>query len=538
MKIALAQINVTVGQPAANRDKIIEQISLATNQDADIVVFGEMTITGTPIYDLPQSETFMENTLFELSEIAEYTKDIDVLIGSPMMIENEVFNSVIHISNCEISGEFYKAMVLSRDEMGYVSGVESECFEAEVPLENIINVNGENILVAIGDDIDFIEELECIAPRSRDNIIAVIHLEAARYYHGIANEKVSARQKTAQTIRKPIVSVNNVGGAADIVYYGSSTVINGRGDLVMRLPAFEEKLDYIDLDEITDFKPLKNSKLSNHEKTNEVFKALTLGVKDYFYKRGFKKAVIGLSGGIDSAIVLTVAVEALGAENVHSLLMPSAFSSDHSVKDAVKLAENLNVKYDIINITSSYETMLGALTPLFGDLPFSVAEENLQSRIRGTLLMAYSNKFGNIVLNTSNKCEIAMGYGTLYGDTNGALSILGDLYKGEIYDLARFINSEKEIIPQNIIDKEPSAELRPGQKDSDSLPDYAVLDKILYMLIENCETSETVIAEGYERTTVEKIMRLLSQNEYKRRQLPPILRLSSITLGVNRVMNF
>lgn len=538
MKIALAQINVTVGQPAANRDKIIEQISLATNQDADIVVFGEMTIAGTPIYDLPQSETFMDNVLFELSEIAEYTKDIDVLIGSPMMIEDEVFNSVIHISNCEIAGEFYKAMVLSRDEMGYISGVESECFEAEVPLENIITVNGENILVAIGDDVDFIEELECIAPRSRDNIIAVIHLEAARYYHNVANDKITARQKIAQIIKKPIVSVNNVGGAADIVYYGGSTVINGRGDLIMRLPAFEESLDYIDLDDIIDFKPLKNSVLSGREKTTETFKALTLGVRDYFGKRGFKKAVIGLSGGIDSAVVLAVAVEALGAENVHSLLMPSAFSSSHSVSDAVKLADNLNVKYDIVNIDNSYQTMIGALSPLFGALPFSVAEENIQSRIRGTLLMAYSNKFGNIVLNTSNKCEIAMGYGTLYGDTNGALSILGDLYKGEIYDLARYINSKKEIIPQNIIDKAPSAELRPGQKDSDSLPDYAVLDKILYMMIEECENSETIIAEGYERAVVEKVMRLLNQNEYKRRQLPPILRLSMITLGINRVMNF
>lgn len=537
MKIAIAQVNIIAGQPDRNREKIIEQISLAYTQNADIVVFGEMTISGTPIYDLPQTENFIDNTMLELSEIAEYTKNIDVLIGTPTIIDGELFNSVVHIQHCEIAAEFNKAMILSRDEQGYISGIESEFFDAETPLENIIEVNGEKLLVAIGDDIDFIDELECFAPRSRNGVSAVVHMEATRYSHGVGYEKTAARQNTAKTIRKPILSANLVGGNADLVFYGGSSVVNAEGDLILQLPAFKEDMAVVDLEYLFEYKPIKNKKLSPKGKSRETFEALTLAVSDYIHKRGFKKVALGLSGGIDSAVVLAVAVNALGAENVEVLMMPSQFSSDHSVSDAVKLAENYDVKYHIIPIEQSYNTLLEAMKPLFGDMPFSVAEENMQSRLRGLMIMALSNKFGHIVLNTSNKCEIAMGYGTLYGDTNGALSILGDLYKGEIYDLARLVNAESEIIPQNIIDKAPSAELRPNQKDSDSLPEYDVLDKVLYMMIEECKSTEEIIAAGFDKECVQKIARSLAANEYKRRQLPPVVRLSAITLGVNRKMN-
>lgn len=537
MKIAIAQVNIIAGQPDRNREKIIEQISLAYTQNADIVVFGEMTISGTPVYDLPQTENFIDNAMLELSEIAEYTKNIDVLIGTPTIIDGELFNSVVHIQHCEIAAEFNKAMILSRDEQGYVSGIESEFFDAEKPLENIIEVNGEKLLVAIGDDIDFIEELECFAPRSRDGITAVVHLEATRYSHGVGYEKCTARQKTAKAIRKPILSANLVGGNADIVFYGGSTVVSADGELILQLPAFKEDMAVVDLEYLFEYKPIKNKKLSPKGKSRETFDTLTLAVSDYIYKRGFKKVALGLSGGIDSAVVLAVAVNALGAENVEVLMMPSQFSSDHSVSDAVKLAENYGVKYHIIPIEPSYNALYESIKPLFGDMPFSVAEENIQSRLRGVIVMALSNKFGHIVLNTSNKCEIAMGYGTLYGDTNGALSILGDLYKGEIYDLARLVNAESEIIPQSIIDKAPSAELRPNQKDSDSLPEYDLLDKVLYMMIEECKSTEEIVAEGFDKECVRKIALSLAANEYKRRQLPPVVRLSVITLGVNRKMN-
>lgn len=537
MKVALAQINIIAGEPAKNREKIIEQISLAYTQNADIIVFGEMTIAGTPIYDLPLSENFIDKTMFELSEIAEYTKNIDVLIGAPTIIEGELFNSVIHIQHCEIAAEFNKAMIVSRDEMGYVSGVESEYFDAEIPLENIIEVNGEKLLVAIGDDIDFIEELDCLNTRSKTRIAAVVHLEATRYYHGVGYEKVAARQKVAKTIHKPILSANIIGGTADIVYYGGSTVVNENGELILQLPAFNEDMAVVDTEFLFEYNPIKNKKLSPKGKSRETFEALTLAVRDYVIKRGFKKVALGLSGGIDSAVVMAVAVNAIGAENVEVLIMPSQYSSDHSVSDAVKLADNYAVKYHIVNIEKSYNTILETLSPLFGDTSFSVAEENVQSRLRGVMLMALSNKFGHIVLNTSNKCEIAMGYGTLYGDTNGALSILGDLYKGEIYDLARYINEGGEVIPQNIIDKAPSAELRPNQKDSDTLPEYDVLDKILYKIIEECKSSEEIIAEGFDSQTVRNVCRTLTLTEHKRRQLPPVVRLSTITLGVNRIMN-
>lgn len=537
MKIALAQLNIVAGDLARNREKIIEQISLAYTQNADIVVFGEMTISGTPIYDLPHTEKFIDNTMLELSEIAEYTKNIDVLIGTPTIIDGELFNSVVHIQHCEIAAEFNKAMIVSRDEMGYISGVESEFFDAENPLENIIDVNGEKLLVAIGDDIDFIEELECLAPRSRPHIQAVVHMEAARYYHGVGYEKVAARQKCAKAINKPIFSVNLVGGTADIVYYGGSSVVDSRGELILQLPAFNEDMAVVDTEYLFEYKSIKNKKLTPKGKSRETFEALTLAVRDYITKRGFKKIALGLSGGIDSAIVLAIAVKALGAENVDALLMPSQYSSDHSVSDAVKLANNFGVKHHIVSIENCFNTLIDSMSPVFGDMPFSVAEENMQSRLRGVMLMALSNKLGHIVLNTSNKCEIAMGYGTLYGDTNGAISILGDLYKGEIYDLARFINEEQELIPQNIIDKAPSAELRPNQKDSDFLPEYEILDKILYKVIEECKSSEDIIKEGFKKEEVEKVIRLLSVNEHKRRQLPPVVRLSTITLGVNRIMN-
>lgn len=536
MKIAIAQVNIIAGQPARNREKIIEQISLAYTQNADIVVFGEMSITGTPLYDLPQTENFIDNTMLELSEIAEYTKNIDVLIGTPTIIDGELFNSIVHIQHCEIATEFNKAMILSRDEMGYVSGVESEFFDSENPLENIIEVNGEKLLVAIGDDIDFIEELDCFAPRSRAGISAVVHMEAARYCHGVGYDKTSARQKTAKLIRKPILSSNIVGGNADIVYYGGSTVVDANGELILQLATFKEDMAVVDLEFLFEYKPIKNKKLTPKGKSRETFDALSLAVKDYITKRGFKKVALGLSGGIDSAVVLAIAVNALGSENVEVLIMPSQYSSDHSVNDAMKLADNYGVKYHIVNIEKSYNILLETMSPLFGDLPFSVAEENIQSRLRGVMLMAFSNKFGHIVLNTSNKCEIAMGYGTLYGDTNGALSILGDLYKGEIYDLARYVNSETELIPQNIIDKAPSAELRPNQKDSDSLPEYDVLDKILYKIIEECKSTDEIVAEGFNKEEVVKTQQRLAANEHKRRQLPPVVRLATITLGVNRKM--
>lgn len=274
--------------------------------------------------------------------------------------------------------------------------------------------------------------------------------------------------------------------------------------------------------------------LTEPKNIQEIHDALILGIRDYFRKMGFKKATLGASGGVDSAVVQALAVEALGKENVHVLLMPSQFSSDHSVSDAEQLCINLGNRYDILPIKDVYDSFLQTLHPLFKDLPFNVAEENIQSRSRGNLLMGVANKFGYILLNTSNKSELATGYGTLYGDMAGGLSVLGDVYKMQVYALGRYINKDKEIIPGNILIKEPSAELRPNQKDSDSLPDYSVLDRVLYQYIELRQGPKEIIAQGYDAKLVARILKLVNTNEYKRNQFCPIIRVSSKAFGVGR----
>jgi NAD+ synthase (glutamine-hydrolysing) len=315
-------------------------------------------------------------------------------------------------------------------------------------------------------------------------------------------------------------------------------VINAKGEIIHELNYFEEDFQVFDSDDLNlNFKdrPVKNYP-AKHIKTGLIHDALVMGVKNYFQKLGFSKAILGLSGGIDSAITLALAVKALGAENVLSVLMPSQFSSQHSVDDSLELAKNLRSPHKTITIEDIYASFEGNLSQHFQGLPFGIAEENLQARIRGVLLMALSNKFGYILLNTSNKSEAAVGYGTLYGDMNGGLSVLGDVYKTEVFDLARYINLNGPVIPENIITKPPSAELRPDQKDSDSLPDYVILDEILYQYIENRKGPKELINMGFDAGIVKKIIRLVNINEYKRYQTAPILRVSPKAFGMGRRM--
>ena len=281
-------------------------------------------------------------------------------------------------------------------------------------------------------------------------------------------------------------------------------------------------------------KELNPVKLMPELNIDQVYKALVLGIKDYFNKMGFKRAILGSSGGIDSAVTLAIACDALGKENVHAILMPSPYSTEHSVDDAVQLSKNLNNPYDIIPIKEVYETFLSTLKPIFKDLPFSLAEENIQSRSRGNILMAIANKIGYVLLNTSNKSELATGYGTLYGDMAGGLGVLGDCYKMQVYALANYINRNNEIIPQNIIDKAPSAELRPDQKDSDSLPDYAILDQILYQYIEKRADPSAIKSLGFDEALVDRTLKMVNNNEYKRNQFCPIIRISPKAFGVGR----
>ncbi|HEU4606796.1 MAG TPA: NAD+ synthase, partial [Chitinophagaceae bacterium] len=355
----------------------------------------------------------------------------------------------------------------------------------------------------------------------------------------------------------PMVYCNTVGSQTEIVFDGGSLVMDAKGRLVKELAYFKEDFTIVDMEAIakqaaegevqqakTLDKDMRVSRINDPEKIiaylcddrniAQIEEALVLGIKDYFSKMGFSKAILGSSGGIDSAVTLALACKALGPDNVRAILMPSPYSTEHSVNDAVELSKLLGNPYDIVPIKNIYECFLSTLQPLFENRPFSVAEENIQSRTRGNILMALANKFGYVLLNTSNKSELATGYGTLYGDMAGGLSVLGDLYKMQVYALARHLNREKICIPQNILEKAPSAELRPGQKDSDSLPDYAILDKVLYQYIERRQGPREIIAMGIDETLVRRILKLVNTNEYKRNQFCPIIRVSSKAFGVGR----
>jgi len=314
--------------------------------------------------------------------------------------------------------------------------------------------------------------------------------------------------------------VNHAGAQTELIFDGGSIIMSPNGKIYEELPYFEECIRTYDLEDVM---AGAVERAQPKDKMRLIHDAIVLGIKDYFGKLGFKKAILGLSGGIDSAVTAALAVRALGKENVRVVLMPSQFSSDHSVNDARELAENFGIQYDIVPIKTAYDAFMEMLSKQFEGLPFNITEENLQARSRGVILMAMSNKFGNIVLNTSNKSEAAVGYGTLYGDMCGGLSVIGDVYKTEVFELARYINKDGEVIPENTITKPPSAELRPNQKDSDSLPDYGILDEVLYQYIEKRQGPQDIIEMGFDEQLVRRVCRLVNINEFKRHQTAPVI---------------
>jgi NAD+ synthase (glutamine-hydrolysing) len=375
----------------------------------------------------------------------------------------------------------------------------------------------------------------------------MLNLSASPFDYTHDEDRKSVIKANVLKYKIPMFYCNAVGSQTEIVFDGASLIFDKEANLCKALPLFEESLESVILNDdgtiatsivepasrVPD-KELNPATLEPELNIVQVYDALILGIKDYFSKMGFSKAILGSSGGIDSAVVLALACDALGKENVRAILMPSPYSTEHSVNDAVSLSKNLGNPYDIVRINDVYESFLKTLDPLFNGLPFSLAEENIQSRSRGNLLMAISNKLGYILLNTSNKSELATGYGTLYGDMAGGLGVLGDCYKLQVYALARYINKDKEIIPVNIIEKAPSAELRPNQKDSDSLPDYLVLDQILYQYIEKRQGPAEIKALGYGEALVDRTLKMVNNNEYKRNQFCPIIRISPKAFGVGR----
>ena len=375
----------------------------------------------------------------------------------------------------------------------------------------------------------------------------MINISASPFDYTHDEDRKAIVKANVLKYKLPMFYCNAVGSQTEIVFDGASLVFDKYGNLCKKLPLFKEAIESVILnDDGTIDAPILETadRIPDHDlnpptldeflNIQQIHDALVTGIKDYFSKMGFTKAILGSSGGIDSAVTLALACEALGAANVRAILMPSPYSTEHSVDDAVQLSKNLSNPYDIIRINEIYESFLTTLKPIFGDLPFSLAEENMQSRTRGNLLMAVSNKFGYILLNTSNKSELATGYGTLYGDMAGGLGVLGDCYKLQVYALANYINREKEIIPSNIIHKAPSAELRPNQKDSDSLPDYSILDKILYQYIERRMGPGEIKDMGFDAAIVDRTLKLVNTNEYKRNQFCPIIRVSPKAFGVGR----
>ncbi|MEI2710553.1 MAG: NAD+ synthase [Chitinophagaceae bacterium] len=550
MKIFLAQQNYHIGNFEYNTNKIIEAIEIAKAQQADLIVFSEMCICGYPARDFVEFNDFINKCYAAINVIKQHATTIGVLIGSPArnpIVEGkDLFNAAFFLYEGEVKAEIHKTLLPTYDVFD-----EYRYFEPAYNWQTVL-FKGKKLAITICEDIWNLGDNPLYRVCPMDELMkqepdVMLNLSASPFDYTHDEDRKATIKANVLKYKIPLFYCNAVGSQTEIVFDGGSYIFDKDANLVKAFPLFEEAVDGVILNDdgtlqsaiiepanrVPD-KELNPINLNEHLNIDQVYQALILGIKDYFSKMGFTKAILGSSGGIDSAVVLALACEALGAENVRAILMPSPYSTDHSVNDAVQLSKNLNNPYDIVRINNVYKTFLTTLEPIFKDLPFSVAEENIQSRSRGNLLMAIANKFGYILLNTSNKSELATGYGTLYGDMAGGLGVLGDCYKLQVYALANYINRNKEIIPQHIITKPPSAELRPGQKDSDSLPDYSVLDKILYQYIELRQGLAEIKAQGFDAALVDRTLKMVNNNEYKRNQFCPIIRISPKAFGVGR----
>jgi NAD+ synthase (glutamine-hydrolysing) len=544
MKIILAQQNYHIGNFEFNIQKILEGIKAAEAQGADLVVFSELCVCGYPPRDFLEFDDFIQQSYAAIDKIKAHTANIAVLVGgpcrNPQTEGKDLFNAAWFLHEGEVKQIIHKTLLPTYDVFD-----EYRYFEPAYAW-NVVPFKGKKLAVTICEDIWNLGDNPLYRVCPMDQMIeqqpdVMINLSASPFDYDHAQNRKEIVRANVRKYGIPMYYCNAVGSQTEIVFDGGSVIFDAQGNVIKELPYFEEAIDGYDLEVLlqskqpapdTSYTPVLE--LLPEYNINRIYQAIVLGIKDYFQKMGFKKAILGSSGGIDSAVTLALAVEALGKENVRAILMPSPYSTEHSVDDAVALSKSLDNPYDIIRINDIYESFLETLQPHFEGRPFNVAEENTQSRIRGNLLMGLANKFGYILLNTSNKSELSTGYGTLYGDMAGGLAVLGDVYKMQVYSLARYINRDKEIIPQNIIDKAPSAELRPNQKDSDSLPDYAILDKILYQYIELRQGPKEIIAQGFDAALVARTLKLVNTNEYKRNQFCPIIRVSSKAFGVGR----
>ena len=543
MKLALAQINPTIGDFLGNVRKIVELSLASYRQGADLVMFPEMAVCGYPPADLLEKPSFVVRAQESLAEIAaEVTRDhsIAILCGCPTPAQassgKRVMNSAVMLRKGSV--EFIQSKML----LPYYDVFDEQRYFAPATSQVLYELAGERIAITICEDawndknfwrqrlypVDPVENL------MHQGANLIVNLSASPYYWGKRAIRRDMLAAIARRHRVPVAMVNQVGGNDSLVFDGSSLVLDAEGKCLAQALSFQEDLLIVDLRARS---ACAQPPESEENEDAAVYKALVLGTRDYVRKCGFSNAIVGLSGGVDSALVAAIATEALGAGHVLGVGMPSEYSSPGSIEDARQLAQNLGIRWELISIREIFGAQLKALRPTFDNLPPDITEENLQSRIRGTLLMALSNKLGSLVLTTGNKSEMSTGYCTLYGDMVGALAVIGDVYKTGVYRLARYANRNGEVIPENTLVKPPSAELRPGQQDTDSLPPYDVLDPILEAYVERYETAEEIVQSSslpLDIALVRSILRMVERSEYKRQQAAPILKVTQKSFGVGR----
>lgn len=544
MKIAWAQLNFHIGNFDANANKIIEYIQKAKSAGADLIVFPELSLCGYPPLDFLESNHFIEECVKAIAHIAIHCDGIAALIGAPAFNNSEtgkrLFNAAYFIENKRVEKLIKKTLLPNYDIFD-----EYRYFEPNKHFE-LIEFKGHKIALTICEDL-WDEQDETFTPLNHSRMYTVspmqelmklkpdcmINMAASPFSYMQHQIRLKVLQRNAMKYQLPLIYVNHCGAQTELVFDGGSCALNKEGNIMAFAPFFIENFQLVDVFEKSGY---EKNEMAFPAKYELIYEALICGITDYFKKQNFKQAILGLSGGIDSALTLVLAVKALGKENVMAVLLPSAFSSDHSIADALALVNNLGCNHQIVPIENNFQSVLKSLEPSFKDTPFGIAEENVQARLRGVLLMALSNKFGYILLNTSNKSEMAVGYGTLYGDMCGGIAVIGDVYKTEVYELCKLINKEKEIIPVNTILKPPSAELRPNQKDADSLPEYDVLDSVLFQYIENKKSVEEITELGFDENLVKRIINMVNKNEYKRKQAAPVIRISPKAFGMGRRM--
>jgi NAD+ synthase (glutamine-hydrolysing) len=552
MKIFLAQQNYHIGNFESNTQKIIHAIETAKQEGGDLIVFSELSVCGYAPRDFLEFEDFIAKSYAAIDIIKEHADTIGILIGAPdrnpVREGKDLFNAAFLLYDKEIKTIAHKTCLPNYDVFD-----EYRYFEPAYDW-NIMEFKGKRLAVTICEDIWNLGDNPLYRYCPMDELMkqqpdVMINLSASPFDYTHDEDRKATIKANVKKYRLPLFYCNAVGSQTEVVFDGASLVFDKAANLCGQLPRFEEAIQSFVLNDDGTIdapvieaagrmpdKELNPLTLEENLNIEMVHDAIVSGIKDYFNKMGFTKAILGSSGGIDSAVTLVLACTALGKDNVRAVLMPSQYSTSHSVSDAEQLSRNLANPYDIISLENIYNSFLNELKPIFKDLPFGIAEENIQSRTRGNLLMAIANKFGYILLNTSNKSELATGYGTLYGDMAGGIGVLGDCYKLQVYALANYINRHKEIIPGNIISKPPSAELRPGQKDSDSLPAYEVLDKLLYQYIEKTQGPNEIKAQGFDAALVDRVLKMVNNNEYKRNQFCPIIRISPKAFGVGRRM--